>query len=290
MRDRCIKHEILTPASPPPSGAGQVWARRCRYFLLQEWCRRVGIIHLLLAHHAQDQEETLLIRYRSGSGRLGLSGMPPVSTYPYVRVLRPFLGIHPKSFRTFLKSEAQSWIEDPSNRSLYYARGRLRVGNAKHQCLKTSTMPEKPFIQQFSSRDRFALEEQVDDLLARAVLISEFGFARINTSFLRRASLDVSVYCVRRVLACVGGLEYLPSEKKSRNILECVLSCSHRRGYNVGRCLVRLYDKEVLVVREERGILSRGYRFPSGLFSLGWTVFGDTRAIKDGSSGYFRSR
>ena len=257
MRDCGIVHEILTPENPPPSGAGQAWARQCRYSLLEEWCRGAGIVHVLLAHHRRDQEETLLIRQESGSGRLGLSGMPAVSTKDYVRLLRPFLEVSPNDLRVFLKAKNQQWIEDPSNKDSRYARGRLRSGIAGGACAEAITTSRKPVVQPFSPQDRFVFEKGVDALLAQTAVISHFGFAHLDVDRLQRAPLDVSVCCMRRVLACIGGLEYLPSEKKSQDVLVGLFSCSSRRGYSLGRCLVRPCGGGALVVREERGMLSR---------------------------------
>ena len=44
---------------------------------MAQWCRRQGVLHLALAHHAGDQAETVLMRLARGSGlvfRAGLQG------------------------------------------------------------------------------------------------------------------------------------------------------------------------------------------------------------------------
>ena len=55
--------------------------------------RRRGILHLLLAHHADDQAETVTMRAARGSGPDGLAGMAALVERPDVRLLRPLLAV-----------------------------------------------------------------------------------------------------------------------------------------------------------------------------------------------------
>ena len=68
MRARGIAHEVLVRPDTPLTGNLQAEARRIRYALMSEWCRRRGVLHLALAHHLEDQAETLLLRLARGSG------------------------------------------------------------------------------------------------------------------------------------------------------------------------------------------------------------------------------
>ena len=57
-------------------------ARRLRYQALGDECRKNKIQHLLLAHHNDDQAETVLLRLASGHKELGLQGMRSVADIP----------------------------------------------------------------------------------------------------------------------------------------------------------------------------------------------------------------
>src|SRR5262249_32562243 len=46
-----IEHRILRWRGPKPAANLQAAARAARYRLLTDWCRRHGVVHLLLAHH-----------------------------------------------------------------------------------------------------------------------------------------------------------------------------------------------------------------------------------------------
>ena len=55
---RGLPHAILVWQGDKPSSGIQEAARAARYELLADWCRRNGVLHLLTAHHREDQAET----------------------------------------------------------------------------------------------------------------------------------------------------------------------------------------------------------------------------------------
>ena len=71
------RHRQRDPAwsGAKPRAGLQEAARTARYRLLRDECRRRGILHLLLAHHADDQAETVAMRAARQSGPDGLAGM-----------------------------------------------------------------------------------------------------------------------------------------------------------------------------------------------------------------------
>src|SRR5262245_17823617 len=105
-------------------------ARRLRYRLLVSECLARRIPHLLLAHHRDDQAETMLMRMVRGSGPRGLAAMTPAALAPgsagRVRLLRPLLGIPKQRLRAVLQRVGQPWVEDPSNADPRHERVRWR--------------------------------------------------------------------------------------------------------------------------------------------------------------------
>ena len=93
MKHRGIRHHVLRRRGDAPVGNVQAKARQARYELLSQWCRRHGVLHLLLAHHRDDQAETVLLRLARGSGVDGLAAMSPVAETPDLRHLRPLLAL-----------------------------------------------------------------------------------------------------------------------------------------------------------------------------------------------------
>jgi tRNA(Ile)-lysidine synthase len=81
---------------------------------------------VILAHQADDQAETILLRLLRGSGPAGLSGMSVRRRLGDLMILRPLLHIRRANLREFLTARGQNWREDASNQSDHYARGRIR--------------------------------------------------------------------------------------------------------------------------------------------------------------------
>jgi tRNA(Ile)-lysidine synthetase-like protein len=87
---------------------------------------------VIVAHHADDQAETILHRLLRGSGYEGLCGMTRNTRLGELRMLRPMLDVRRTDLRAFLNSIGQTWREDPSNASDKYLRNRLRRFLAAH--------------------------------------------------------------------------------------------------------------------------------------------------------------
>ncbi len=81
---------------------------------------------LLLAHHQDDQIETLLLRLNRGAGMRGLSGIPERRSLGEGLIYRPLLNFDRNSISEFAKNEGLQWIEDSSNAETCIDRNFLR--------------------------------------------------------------------------------------------------------------------------------------------------------------------
>jgi len=77
---------------------------------------------ILLAHHADDQAETVLHNLLRGAGVRGAAAMPESRG----RVLRPLLGLARTTLLAYARSRRLAWIEDESNADRRYTRNFLR--------------------------------------------------------------------------------------------------------------------------------------------------------------------
>ena len=128
VRALCEKHQVplLTYRADPPDNPGENWAREARYGFFREAMQTSGAEALVLAHHRDDQAETLLLHLLRGAGLTGLTGMSPDTTADGLRILRPLLGYSRAELRAYLKERNQSWREDASNGDARYLRNALR--------------------------------------------------------------------------------------------------------------------------------------------------------------------
>ncbi len=101
--------------------------RAARMALFQSVVRDEQLQGVILAHHADDQAETILQRLLRGSGPAGLQGIQPRILLGTLCVLHPLLSIPRDSLRQYLTHHCIEWREDASNRSPRYLRNRLRL-------------------------------------------------------------------------------------------------------------------------------------------------------------------
>ncbi|MEX0298215.1 MAG: tRNA lysidine(34) synthetase TilS, partial [Kordiimonas sp.] len=114
--EKNIPHVALRWEGNRPTSNIQATARTVRYDLMRDWCAENNIAYLAVAHHQDDQAETLLLRLARGSGVYGLAAMPGVRGVGRgVSIVRPLLSVPKEVLTSTLRSLKQEWIEDPSN-------------------------------------------------------------------------------------------------------------------------------------------------------------------------------
>jgi tRNA(Ile)-lysidine synthase len=88
--------------------------------------RRTPCHGVVMAHHADDQAETVLMRIFRGCGLDGLSAMSAESRIGDLMILRPLLHVRRLELRDYLSDIGQSWREDRTNATGQYLRNRIR--------------------------------------------------------------------------------------------------------------------------------------------------------------------
>ena len=81
---------------------------------------------MLLAHHADDQVETLMMNLVRGAGTHGLAGMRPVTCWQGLELIRPLLSVWRCDIEAWARENQLTWREDTTNQSLEHFRNRVR--------------------------------------------------------------------------------------------------------------------------------------------------------------------
>lgn len=128
VRSVCAEQQIPLTVHHlhPPEHPGENWARQERYRCFRETSARQGISVLALAHHRDDQTETLLLHLMRGAGLNGLTGMTEESSLDGLRIIRPLLLFSRQELQQALRSDGLQWREDESNQDSRYFRNALR--------------------------------------------------------------------------------------------------------------------------------------------------------------------
>lgn len=112
------------PGIARQSGRGlEAAAREARYRFLREARLCCGADHIALAHHLDDQAETVLMHLLRGTGPEGVCGMARVSGELY----RPLLEVRKSALVQYLEAAGISWREDATNAVADNPRNALRL-------------------------------------------------------------------------------------------------------------------------------------------------------------------
>jgi tRNA(Ile)-lysidine synthase len=104
-------------------------ARDARFAFYEKVCLQQGIRAVALAHHADDNVETVIHRLARGTGMRGLAGIRP--TRPLapgsdIRIIRPLLCFRRADILSYLESIGVIYRQDTTNASAAYTRNRIR--------------------------------------------------------------------------------------------------------------------------------------------------------------------
>jgi tRNA(Ile)-lysidine synthase len=256
----CVVERLSLGAGATETGARRERYRAFRVALAREECRL-----LFLAHQADDQAETVLMRLLRGSGPAGLAGIPE-RRGPFVRPLLPFRRTELERHVSNLGLEAWS---DPANRDARHLRAWVR-----HDVMPVLAARIPDLVANLGRSARLAGEDRrawqsvvkslpevdfrVDQGVASVAAVPLKGYS----SALRRAILRA---LARRVGVSLGGsaldrVEALAGEGHTGQVLE--LAAGGRAEYAFGR--IRLFHftghPEVgeTALTGERGSLSLG--------------------------------
>ena len=106
-------------------------ARELRYTWFEEVAQQHRCQAVCVAHHQNDQAETILLNLRRGAGLRGLAGMRPVSTNPMVPqgvpIVRPLLCTTRDYIEHYLRDKRQlTWVNDSTNTDTTITRNAIR--------------------------------------------------------------------------------------------------------------------------------------------------------------------
>ena len=118
-------------ARPAPGQSPEDAARQARYKAFEAVALAsqapIAIKSIAIAHHADDQVETLLLALSRGAGVAGLAAMPARWERAGLQWHRPLLQVAAADVRDWLRAQGQTWVEDPTNTDERYTRNRIRA-------------------------------------------------------------------------------------------------------------------------------------------------------------------
>ena len=122
-----VKHFDTISSARRNKTSIEMEARELRYKWFAERASHLGAEAICVAHHKDDQAETLLLNLIRGTGLQGLAAMHPDRTINGLRILRPLLDITKAEILQYLASKGQTYVTDSTNLERDALRNRIRL-------------------------------------------------------------------------------------------------------------------------------------------------------------------
>lgn len=251
-----IQHSVLTRAVADRGDSKvQEDARHDRYAMMAEYCRGAGVNTLCVAHHQEDQAETVLFRLAKGSGLDGLSGMRAVQDMGGITLLRPLLDVLKQRLVATCQAHGVPFVIDPSNQKTEFARVRLRQ-SADILAAEGLSPKRLAVTAKRLARAREALEFFADQAF-ESMMVKRSDAHRIEFSDEEFDALpdEISLRCL--VQAYKGllaeGYAYGPRMEKLEDLHRRLKYEQGFKGATLGGCMVkRDHGKQVIIVELEQ--------------------------------------
>lgn len=165
-----IKQIDVTHYIQKHSLSTQVGARECRYQFFTEVMQKNNADYLALAHHGDDQIESVMMRLTRGATSKARAGIPFQREFATGSIIRPFLPLTKEEIYEYLKKERIEYRLDPSNEKDAYFRNRIRHHVLPH--LKKENPLVHQHFQRFSEEileDEALLERMTKEHLKKII-------------------------------------------------------------------------------------------------------------------------
>lgn len=240
-----VKSVILNRENIPIITGIQKKARDERYCLLKNYCKNQGYPYLFIAHHLDDQLETISMREESGENILGNSGMSAKIVSSDVIIIRPFLKYTKQQILNTIKYFTNTWVEDPSNKNTKYTRvqHRLQLNSLDNSAKKVLTEDYHK-----NAQNRIYLETKLLEILSQCVLINSLGLIKLNLILFNRYDQKIKILVIRKLIKFAESKTYEIKIVKIKNFL-LLLEKNSSFKFSLGNCLLKVKKGELAIFK-----------------------------------------
>ena len=247
-------------------------ARKHRYELLINVCKKNKFKYLLTAHHLDDEIETFLMRLIRGSGIKGLSSLKPVSKYKggEISIVRPLLKYSKKCLIKYLAKIKQPYIYDNTNQDMKYDRSRIRaiVENLINEGLDKKRIQE--VIQNLKKADE-AITVSVNNYLKKCISLGRNSTLKFNNIKFKKAPVEIQYRIINKICRLVGNEDKVPRSKSIQNLIEKI-STGDVKSHTLNGCVFMVKSDEILISKEKIGSPPSPQNFKDILENKNWPI------------------
>lgn len=235
-------------------GNSEAIARRERYAALAALAREHACPFVVTAHHADDQLETLLMRFIRGAGPRGLAGIAPRRRVaPGLTLIRPMLEITRAEAEAICRAAGVVWAEDATNADRSRLRAALRHGVIPSlRAIAPSIATTAGRVARVQREVARAIEGAADELMSRAATECDGG-VRMRRSEIAAAPRSVAEAAIRGAIARIASLTDAPASSALEKLVGAIRGRSGEpRVYQFRGVAVEL-SREWICIRAAEG-------------------------------------
>ena len=235
-------------------------AREARYEKILELSKKLKVIHLMTAHHSNDNLETYYMRKKRNSCTLGLSSIPKILIKENLQIIRPLLSFSKERLISTCNFFNVTWIEDSSNLNIQYERPRIR----KELDKKTASQLTK-IKKEFNKIKKYneIMERKIRNFFLNYLNFFEYGVFQIDKNRFLECSKELKIEILKKILTTSSGKIFPPREVSIRNLIKSMQSNRCFR-YTLHSCLLEINSKKISVFRETSSIREVKKIIPKG--------------------------
>jgi len=253
LKSKKINLKILKWQGKKPTSNIQSLARKKRYELIFNECKKLNIGTVLTAHHQDDMYETFFSRLLRGSGTEGLSSFAKTETLferknKKILVARPLLNLTKQDLIYVSNSVFKFYVEDPSNQLEIFQRVRIRklILNLKNQGLDFKKL--NLTINNLSSTNR-AISEITDHNISKNVTFLFKQKYLINSKFFLMPE-EVIFRSLLILIKNISQRDYPPRGKKMLNLIKNLQNKIYLKA-TLGGTIIEKIHNSVTISREK---------------------------------------
>ncbi len=233
------------------SGNMQAVCRRERYAYFKEVMQETESTKLVVAHHADDQIESVIMALTRGLLEGGIQGIKRCRPFANGELIRPFLSVTREEIVDYLQRNHQGYREDSSNKKDSYTRNRIRhhvvpLLRAENENIAEAIMHYTEKVQE----DEQLLQSYAEQALQELLVEKQRDLWKINIKAFHNQPLALQ----RRIILLL--LKYLyenPNIEQSYTLSNAILKLTQSTDGNAtinlpkGALAIREYDQLSLV-------------------------------------------
>jgi tRNA(Ile)-lysidine synthase len=225
----------------------QTAARICRYDFFEEVMKKHKAEVLALAHHGDDQVETMLMRMTRGSEGYSLAGIPIKRPFGEGEIIRPFLGITKDEIEHYCKVEDLHPVYDPSNESEKYVRNRFRKNVLPFLKQENPKVHERfQYLSETISEDEAYILHQAEIELEKVLIVKTEGKIELSVSAFNKMPIPLQKRGITLILNYLYKLNPSSLSSVHKENFLCLLESEHPSGFlhfPSGLLISRAYDR-----------------------------------------------